>query len=1206
MNRKPAVRLALSTVIPVLASLAAAEAPSQQRGAPPGRAVATAHPQAVPGLPTALTAPARKDPPFPAPAIAVVDGLAAGAPFGRAIGGAQEESAFVIRETADSGFVFSGSTPSIVSGKYKPWIFKLDAAGNKVLEKYLTSGPDNNDFGSVTAVSDGGYLFNVQSYDPSSQPVGFHIGKMDANFTILWQTRVQSAGGLPYTATRTSDGGFLAVGNTAVITQTGFVITFDLIRLDSTGAILWQKQLQAGSSLSGSVTLLPDGKIAVIGSRSAGFDPTTNDGLIILLDSSANVLWGKTIGGADDDRFYSVMPANDGGYLVSGVTKSFGSGVGSSFDIWVLKLDVNGTIVLQKTFGGAGEESGSLFSAGATSYVLSGQTRSTGGAADGYLVKLNNALGVTLAKTYDAAGEESIFATLDSGGTFLLQGSTDSNGRKKDILLAKADGNGAVQWARAYGGAETEFGFAFRLGSLTTASAVSAAALVDAELMLSGSTSSFGAGGTDALAARLDSLGQLAGCPLVQTVTLTAATWTIPTANSTATVTALAPSTTPAAYTTSAGILTVANSSSTVTDVCTAAPALTATAAASTTSGTAPLTVTFTGSAANGTPPYTWEWDFGDGSAKSPQQNPSHTYTDPGSYPVSLKVTDAAAKTATDDHLTINAGGVCTLFCFSNVPTTGTAGQPRDFSGGAETSNCTGSPTYAWTFGDGGTASVQGPSHTYAAAGTFSWSLTVSQNGQSCTQNGTITISPAAGTTSTYWIPSAAHAPGAGGSKWRSNVGVVNRSGAAASLTLLFVPYAAGATVSRSHTLANGATIEWADVLVSLFGFADSANTKGTVKITSDRSIYALSRTYNQAASGTFGQYYPALVVGQGITSAQAAVLPLLKKNTSFRANVGFQNLGPDSCSGEVKLFNAAGVQVGSTRTLTAAGDKYIQEDDIFAKAGAGTQDVAYARVQPTTAGCKAWFFGAVVDAVTNDPTTIPQQLSAAGPFWVPSIAHAPGAGGSKWRSNIAVVNRSGSAAILTLDFIPYAAGATVTRTHTLANNNTIEWADVLVSLFGFADSANTKGTVKITSDKSIFAMARTYNQAVSGTFGQYYPALIAAQGITNGQNAVLPLLKKNAGFRSNAGFQNLGAASCTGTVKLFNAVGVQVGSTRTLTAALDKYIQEDDVFAKAAAGNQEPAYALVEVTTAGGNAWFFASVVDAVTNDPTTIPQQR
>ena len=549
-------------------------------------------------------------------------------------------------------------------------------------------------------------------------------------------------------------------------------------------------------------------------------------------------------------------------------------------------------------------------------------------------------------------------------------------------------------------------------------------------------------------------------------------------------------------------------------------------------------------------------------------------------------------------------GAVCTLSCFPTVPPTGTAGQPVDFSASVESAGCTGSPSYSWTFGDGVTSTQLGPSHAYAAAGIYNWTLTVSQNGQSCTKNGSITITGGA-TQYVYWIPSAAHAPGAQGSKWRSDISVVNRSGSTANLTLVFVPYASGSNITRNRSLASNHTAEWSDVLVSLFGLGDSSNAKGTVKITSDAQLVALSRTYNQTASGTFGQYYPALTQVQAITASQAAVLPLLRKNAGFRTNVGFQNLSAASCTGEIKLFNGGGVQVGTTRTLTASDNKYIQEDDIFAKAGAGSQDVAYARVQPTTTGCKAWFFASVVDTATNDPTTVPQVLNVGGPYWIPSVAHAPGALGSKWRSDISIVHRAGGTANLTLEFIPYGSGATVTRTHALANNNAIEWDDVLVSLFGSADAANTKGTIKITSDKAIFGLARTYNQATSGTFGQYYPMLTATQGIARGRAAILPLLRKSAAFRTNGGYQDLGASSCTGTIRLFNATGVQVGSTRTLSAAPNKYIQDDDIFAKAGTGNQQPAYAVVEVTSTDGKAWFFGSVIDGNTNDPTTVPQQ-
>lgn len=80
--------------------------------------------------------------------------------------------------------------------------------------------------------------------------------------------------------------------------------------------------------------------------------------------------------------------------------------------------------------------------------------------------------------------------------------------------------------------------------------------------------------------------------------------------------------------------------------------ALAAFASASPASGGAPLAVNFTGSASGGTAPYTYAWDFGDGTS-STEQNPPHTYSASGSYPVTLTVTDATSATASDGHLTI-------------------------------------------------------------------------------------------------------------------------------------------------------------------------------------------------------------------------------------------------------------------------------------------------------------------------------------------------------------------------------------------------------------------------------------------------------------------------------------------------------------------------------------------------------------------------
>jgi len=101
---------------------------------------------------------------------------------------------------------------------------------------------------------------------------------------------------------------------------------------------------------------------------------------------------------------------------------------------------------------------------------------------------------------------------------------------------------------------------------------------------------------------------------------------------------------------------------------------LTATAAGTPTTGNAPLKVSFTGSASGGTAPYSYSWNFGDGSAASTVQNPSHTYSNAGTYTATLTVTDSSspAKTATA-NVTITASPIAGS---PPGPPTGLTGRP--------------------------------------------------------------------------------------------------------------------------------------------------------------------------------------------------------------------------------------------------------------------------------------------------------------------------------------------------------------------------------------------------------------------------------------------------------------------------------------------------------------------------------------------------
>jgi PKD repeat protein len=151
------------------------------------------------------------------------------------------------------------------------------------------------------------------------------------------------------------------------------------------------------------------------------------------------------------------------------------------------------------------------------------------------------------------------------------------------------------------------------------------------------------------------------------------------------------------------------------------------------TSGTGSLTVNFTDQSTGHI--RSWLWDFGD-DGTSTSQNPSHTYTSPGRYTVSLTVTGAGGsdtETRTN-YIYVYESPVAD---FTGAPTSGTSPLTVNF-----TDQSTGDVTsWSWNFGDDGTSTLQNPSHEYTAAGDYTVSLTVSGPGGSDTETKTNYIS---------------------------------------------------------------------------------------------------------------------------------------------------------------------------------------------------------------------------------------------------------------------------------------------------------------------------------------------------------------------------------------------------------------------------------------------------------------------------------
>ncbi|TMI64493.1 MAG: PKD domain-containing protein [Bacteroidetes bacterium] len=173
------------------------------------------------------------------------------------------------------------------------------------------------------------------------------------------------------------------------------------------------------------------------------------------------------------------------------------------------------------------------------------------------------------------------------------------------------------------------------------------------------------------------------------------------------------------------------------TNFITVTPSPSASLSANITTACAPATIQFTDQST--VPPgagtiISWLWDFGDGFT-STSQNPSHTYTAIGFYTVSLRITSTTgcqSFTSIGRYIRI-VSGITADFSFSQP---GTCQAPftinfQDLSSGP------GTLSYVWDFGNGGpTSTLQNPSATYAAAGTYTVRLNV-QSDLGC--SGTIT-----------------------------------------------------------------------------------------------------------------------------------------------------------------------------------------------------------------------------------------------------------------------------------------------------------------------------------------------------------------------------------------------------------------------------------------------------------------------------------
>lgn len=355
-------------------------------------------------------------------------------------GGAGQEYALAVQQTSDGGFITAGATESFGAGGRDGWIVKLDASGGIVWEKAYGS-PGSEVWESIQQTSDGGYIVLGRTNSFGAGGFDFWVAKLFSDGTIDWQrTYGSTTDDFAYSIQQTTDGGYIAAGHTDA---TGWGDMW-LLKLTSSGTITWQKSYGGGTGLDDwdgayFVRQTSDGGYIATG-ETGYFGAGNHDIWVLKLDASGNVTWQKSYGGPLRDWASSAQEVTGGGFIVAGLTESFGAG-GS--DAWILKLDALGNVSWQNAYGGSGTDwlwSPVVEPAGG-GYAVSG-----GSGDDAWLLRLDNLGNLTWDRGYGGtAYDEADPVQLTSDGGFVLAGlSTSFGAGQGDFWLLKVDAAGAI------------------------------------------------------------------------------------------------------------------------------------------------------------------------------------------------------------------------------------------------------------------------------------------------------------------------------------------------------------------------------------------------------------------------------------------------------------------------------------------------------------------------------------------------------------------------------------------------------------------------------------------------------------------------------------------------------------------------------------------------------------------------------------------
>lgn len=364
-------------------------------------------------------------------------------PFERILGTTEPDGGSNLRQTSDGGFIIAGNTLLPGEDYQSVYLVKTDVNG----KVEWTSNYGNSrgiDSGSDVEQTSDGYLVLGTTENWGEGGNDMMLVKFNSNGEFQWRKTYGGPNEDNGTVMlKTNDGGYVLVGQT--VPSGGVGKNIFLVKVSADGTEQWRKNYGGGNGAGGSgIVQLDDGSLILTGYTTIGDDFQV---YLIKVGSSGNLIWEKNYGGADYDMGSSITKTQDGNLLVGGYTASKGAG---ARDGYILKLDINGNLIWDKTygtersdqFGGVVETTDGNIIAVGISITRVTQDKQFNSA---YIVKTSSDGTQIWSQIYGGELEDSFGAVrITNDGGAVCVGTTDSFSKSGDIYLVKVGSSGIV------------------------------------------------------------------------------------------------------------------------------------------------------------------------------------------------------------------------------------------------------------------------------------------------------------------------------------------------------------------------------------------------------------------------------------------------------------------------------------------------------------------------------------------------------------------------------------------------------------------------------------------------------------------------------------------------------------------------------------------------------------------------------------------